>query len=85
MLETEITTVNDENFKLTSEACLKTLRTKNALKTHLNVLTGNKPYKCDLCNDAFSIKANLFSFKQGWTRRLNFLTHSLKKLNPGKN
>ena len=43
-----------EGRKFVCNICQKTWFTKQSLKEHLMVHAGIKPYKCNLCNGAFS-------------------------------
>ncbi|KAL4217651.1 Sal-like protein 1 [Mactra antiquata] len=60
------------------QTCGKKLTSSGALQTHMRVHTGEKPYRCDICDRPFSFKSNC-------TRHM--LTHSQgkPKKSPPKN
>ena len=46
------TSIYDKRFKCTT--CGKSFNENARLKDHINVHTGNKPYKCKFCNACFA-------------------------------
>ncbi len=51
------THINPINFQC--QVCLKNFRQKSDCERHSRIHTGEKPYKCDMCEQTFSLKYNM--------------------------
>ncbi|CAH1778358.1 unnamed protein product, partial [Owenia fusiformis] len=46
------------------QICMKTFKTRRVLRNHSFIHTGELPYQCDLCQDAFSHQMKLWRHKK---------------------